>query len=106
MTENNLVPFLGQRQDEMRKKRSAAELAPQFQSLEDILVTLLILALKIIQQLAAGVNHFDQSVTRAMILAVGLEMISESRDAIGQQSDLDAGRAAILLVALKIFFNL
>jgi hypothetical protein len=78
-------------------------LATQTQAADQILITLLVLALEVIQQLAALVDHLQQPAAGMMVLLVGGEMAHEVFDARGQQRDLDLGRARVGRITAVLF---
>ena len=63
-----------------------------------------VLALEIVQQLAALCDHHQQTATRMVVFLVQLEMVGEFVDTLGQQCDLNRGRTGVALVLLE-FFN-
>jgi hypothetical protein len=67
-----------------------ARLSPQFQTLDDILVTPFINSRQIIKELAPGAYHFDQSVAGIVVMFVDLQVFGELIDAIRQQCNLNA----------------
>src|SRR3546814_1965362 len=58
-----------------------------------------ILALEIIKQDAALVDQHQQAAARGIVLRVGLEMLGQIDDALGQDRDLDLGAAGVTLGA-------
>src|SRR5690606_24978462 len=61
----------------MRPTRSAAQAQPR----DQVGIALLVLALEVVQQLAALRNHHQKATTRVVVLLVGLEMLGQRRDA-------------------------
>src|SRR3546814_16862889 len=58
-----------------------------------------ILALQIVEHLAALIDHLQQATARVIVLLVLLEMRREHIDALRQQSNLHLGRARVILGA-------
>lgn len=48
----------------------------EFEAFDDIAVTRFILASNIIEEFSTRADHFDQTVSRTMVLTVSLEMVS------------------------------
>ncbi len=86
-------------------------LATQTQATDEGAVTTGVLTLQVVQQLAALVNHADQTTTGVVVFAVGLEVVLQLVDVGGQQGNLHfraTGIAFSLLVVvndLGLFFN-
>ena len=62
-------------------------------------VALLVLRFEIIEQAAALVDHHQQAAARMVVLRVGLEMLGQVADALGEDRDLDFGRTGVALCA-------
>jgi len=80
-------------------------LAAEAQLFDDLLVSGLILALEIVKQAAAGVYLADQPVTGAVVLFVGLQVLSQHLDLFGENGDLDFARTGVALVTLELLPN-
>src|SRR5687767_9556852 len=78
---------------------AASRLAPQAQAGDDVRVTLRRGLLEIVEQLAALIDHLQQSTAGRVIALVRAEMLTETIDAGGQQCDLHFRRAGIVGVA-------
>ena len=78
--------------------------APQPQPCNEAFVTLLVTGLHIIEQTAALGHELDQAAARMIVLRVGLEMLGQIGDALGQDGDLHIGRARIARLG-RIFGN-
>src|SRR5262249_49863402 len=73
-------------------------LAAQTEVVDQVLVAIEILALQVVEEAAALADHLEQAAARVVIFVVGLEVLGEMRDALRQESDLDLGRAGVLVV--------
>src|SRR5689334_314415 len=77
-------------------KRPARNKSPaNAELLDQILVARFVRATQIIEQLAALAHHLEQSTTRVVVLDVGLEMLGEVIDALGQDRHLHFGRSGV-----------
>ena len=76
-------------------EKAAGALAADAELLDDRLVAWLVLALHVIEQLAALRDHLEQAAPRMVVLGVGLEVLGEVGDALGEDRDLDLGRPRI-----------
>ena len=74
------------------------ELVPEAQFLDDLPVAVDIRTLQVIQETAASSDHFEESTTAVVVLFVGPEVIRQIVDPLGEQGDLNAGRATVGLV--------
>src|SRR5207247_2050575 len=63
--------------------------------LDQVLVARFIGATQVIEQLAALAYHLEQSTPRMIVLDVGLKMLGEIIDALGQDRHLNFGRSGI-----------
>jgi hypothetical protein len=73
-------------------------LSTQPERLNDPLVAIDLLASQVVQQATPLAHHLEQAAARVMILVMYFEVLGEVRDALAEQSDLDLGRAGILLM--------
>ena len=78
------------------------QLLAQTEAFDQAAVTREVLALVVVQQLAALADHLEQTTAGVVILGVGLEMIGQAVDAGGQQCDLNFGRTSVALGALEV----
>jgi hypothetical protein len=76
-------------------------LMSQFQLLGDRLVAGQVGVMQVVQQPPPLANHYQQTTAGAVILLVGLQVLGQMVDALGQQRDLHVGRTGILLVRLE-----
>src|SRR5690606_29029252 len=67
----------------------------QTQTRDQCAVTVGILTLQVVQQLAALVDHADQTTTAVVVLGVGLEVTLQLVDVGGQQGNLHFRRTGI-----------
>ena len=72
-------------------KKSATET----QTLDEVEVTSLVIVLQVAQQAAALADQLEQTTTTVVIVLVGLEVLGELSDTLGQQGDLDLGGAGV-----------
>ena len=77
-------------------------LVPQAQFLDDLAVAVDIRALHVVQQTATLANHLEKATATVVILLVRAKMLSQVIDTLGEQRNLDAGRAAVGLVRLVL----
>src|SRR5579871_5094667 len=63
---------------------------------DDGLVTLLVLTLHVVEELAALAHHLEEPATRVVVLLVRLEVLGEVVDPLGQDRNLDLGRAGVV----------
>src|SRR5919108_3047714 len=68
----------------------------QAQPLDQVAVLVRVLALQVIEQLAPLAHQLEQPAARVEVLDVGLEMLGEAVDALGEERDLHLGRAGVL----------
>ena len=71
---------------------------------DQVEVTLLILATEIVEERAALVDQHQQAAAAMIVLRVALEVLGEVGDALGEDRDLDFGRAGVAL-ALRMFLD-
>ena len=69
-------------------------------------VALDVLGGKIVEQISALADHFEQSAAGMIIMGMRLEMLVEDVDALGQNGDLHLGRAGIALMYAVAFDDL
>src|SRR5438034_5702499 len=70
-------------------------LAPQPEALDQRPVALYVLPPEVLEQAAALANHLEQATPGVMVLFVGPEVLGQLLDALGQQGDLNLGRAGV-----------
>src|SRR2546422_6904878 len=70
-------------------------LAPESEALDQRPVALDILLAQVLEQSAALADHLEQPAAGVVILFVGPEVLGQLFDALGQQGDLNFGRAGI-----------
>src|SRR5439155_22946514 len=69
---------------------------------DDRAVPLGILVLEIFEQAPSLADQHQQSPPRVMVLRVGLEVLGEAVDPLGDERDLDLGRTRVALVRLEL----
>src|SRR3546814_5058566 len=79
--------------------RGPSALLAKTQLRDKFVISVRILALEIIKQAAALVDQHQQAAARVIVLRVGLEMLGQIDDALGQDRDLDLGAAGVTLGA-------
>jgi hypothetical protein len=67
-------------------------------SLSERAVAVEVVLLEVVQQAAALTDEHEQTATRVMVLLVAAKVLGQVVDALGQERDLDAGVARVLLV--------
>src|SRR5580700_209630 len=65
---------------------------------DDLPVSIEADALEVVEQAAALGHHAKEAATRVVVLHVGLEVFGQVADALGQQRDLNLGRARVVVV--------
>src|SRR5262249_47519316 len=65
-----------------------------------------VLALDVIEKLAALAHHLEQAATRVVVLLVRLEMLGQAIDPLGQDGDLDFRRAGVVAFGGVVFDDL
>ena len=81
-----------------RMGRSAA----QAEVGDHLAVGFLVGALEVVQKLAAVVDHADEAVTGGVVLLVGLQVLGELLDALGERGDLHFAGAGVALVTAEL----
>ncbi len=71
-------------------------LATQSEFADDCAIALNIDAGEIVEQTAAATNNHQQAASAVVIFFVGLQVLGQMRDAVGQQCDLDFGRTRVV----------
>ena len=91
------------RQDALRRKIpfSGGSLA-KLELLGDRSIAAHIRVMQVIKQPPALADHHEQTPPGTVILQILLEMFGEVIDALGQQGNLDIGRAGVTFVQLEI----
>src|SRR5690606_19392051 len=84
-------------------RRGGSGSATQAELLDQRLVAGDILAVQVVEQAAAAVDHLQQAAAAVVVLLVELEVLGEMHDACGQQGDLDFRRTGVVLAALVVF---
>src|SRR5437879_13052544 len=62
---------------------------------DELPIALQVHALQVLQQAAALADHFQQAALPVVVLGVRPEVIGEAVDPLGEQRDLDRGRARV-----------
>src|SRR5262245_52929978 len=73
----------------------AGRSTPDAQPLDQALVAAFVDTLDVIEQLAALRHELEQAAPGVVVLDVGLEMLGQGGDALGQERDLDLRRAGV-----------
>ena len=81
------------------------KLLSQAELLNDSTVTLDIGLLKVAKKVSSVTNHLLKASAAVMVLVIGLEMLSEVLDSVGQKRDLNLGRTGIALVSSVLLNN-
>src|SRR5687767_13569259 len=77
--------------------------AADTQLFDDRAIPFRVLLLQIFEQAATLADQHEQPASRVMVLRVSLEVLGEVGDALGEQRDLNLGRARVALVRLELF---
>src|SRR5512146_2308669 len=95
---------MGRAENEKPRKRVAAfagladpavSLLAQAEALDERAVRLDVAALEVVEKAAALAHHLEEPAARMEILDVRLEMFGEHVDPLGEERDLDLGRARV-----------
>ena len=70
-------------------------LAAQAQTFDQVLIAGLILAFDIVEQFAAGRDHFQKATATVVVFLMSLEVFCQRRDARGQDGDLYFWRSCV-----------
>ena len=98
-TDPTAVPWLARPSPEGKRWREGPLLA-KTQPADDLLVPIEVLPAQVIQQTAALADHPEQTLSRVVILGVGLEVLGQMLNASGEKSDLDLGGTGVPVVGL------
>ena len=85
--------------------RREAALAAEAELLDERLVAFLVLALEVVEEVAAVLDLAEQAVTRAVVLVVGLEVSGEGLDLLREDRDLDLAGTRITVVTLELVLD-
>jgi hypothetical protein len=77
-------------------------LSAKVELLDDLVVLIESVILKVIQELAAAVGHHDETSARVKILAVGAQVIGKVVNTSRENRDLDFGGTGVLVIDLKL----
>src|SRR5271165_7019817 len=78
-----------------KRPGAASGLATNAEALDEGLVARFVLLLDVIEQGAALRDHFQQTATGVVVLHVGLEVVGQVGDPLGENRDLDLGRPRV-----------
>ena len=81
-----------------RANAKMTDLVPESQFLNDLAVAVDVRPLHVVQQTAALADHLQQPTAAVMILLVRPEVLGQVVDPLGEERNLDAGRAGVGLV--------
>ena len=95
-TDTALCGFAGRQP--WRRRWQRLWLTPEPESLDQLLITHRSIAPQILEQSTPLAHDPQQTAARMMIFRVRLEVIGQLVDALGQECDLDFGRARVLVV--------
>jgi hypothetical protein len=82
----------------MRACSAERPLASQSQVGNELQIAIVLCAGQIVQKSAAAADHLEQSATRVIVVLVAPQVLGQSIDAVGEQSDLHVGRASVASV--------
>src|ERR1043165_2928701 len=80
-------------------------LAAQSELCNQLQIAVVLGARKIVQQSSSAANHFQQTATRVIVMLICSQMLGQGIDAMGQQSDLDIGRAGVTCMQPMLLNN-
>src|SRR5688500_10166278 len=84
-------------------KRKRPGLLTQSEPVDDLKISLAVFPREVLQKAVPAADHLQQAAPRSVVLLVGLEVVGELGDALGEERDLHFRRAGVLLVRLVIF---
>src|SRR5207248_9409799 len=87
---------------ENRSAPPVIELLANAERADEAAVTLEVLLLEIVEEAAALTDDLQQAAARVVILRVGLEVVGQVVDALGQKRDLHFGRTGVALVGREL----
>ena len=73
----------------------------EIQCVQHLAVASFVMPLEVLQQAASTADHHEEALAGVHIFLVGLEVIGQAVDALGQERNLHLGRPGVLLVLLK-----
>lgn len=73
-------------------------LLSQAQAINDLLISLPVLSLQVLEETGPSTDHLQQSSPRGVVLLVRFQVFRQLLDSAGQQRDLHLRRAGILSV--------
>jgi hypothetical protein len=76
-------------------------LPAEFENFNYLLVFVGILLAQVAEEAAASPNELEQAATGVVVVLVNFEVLDEMLDARGEQTDLDAGGAGVLIVSAE-----
>ena len=86
--------------------RNIRGLLTQSEPLNHVAILIRIRALQVVEQLATLADHLEQASARMEILDMRLKMLRETVDTLGEEGDLNLGRASIGHRSLELFYDL
>src|SRR5262245_7582273 len=92
--------------ERLAKRHGPRVLFAEAQPLDEVAVLVRVLALQVIEQLAALAHQLEEPAARMEVFDMRLEMLGEAIDALGEQRDLHLGRAGVLAGALVLLNHL
>jgi hypothetical protein len=78
-------------------------LAANAQTLDEVLVTCLVFAFGVIEKLTTQSNHFQKATATVVVFFVGLEVLSQCRDAGCKDCNLNFGRTCVAFFGREFF---
>src|SRR5690606_25578198 len=88
----------------LKRRGRICALAAQTQLFDDRLVAGDIAVLQIVEQPAALTDHLQKALARVVVFLVGLEVLGQVGDALGEDRNLNFRRTSVAL-ALRVVFN-
>jgi len=85
--------------------RQLLKLLSQVQLFDDRAVTLDIGLLQVAQKVSSVTDHLQKAAAAVVVLVIGLQMLGEVVDSVGQKRDLNLGRTGVALVGSILLNN-
>ena len=85
---------------------SSVGLLTDTEALDRRAVSLDVLALHVVQQATTTTDELQQAAATVMVFAVGLEMLGQLDNPVGQQSYLNLGRTGVAIMGAVLFNDL
>ena len=90
----------------LRNRASLVDVVADTEFLDEGAVLLDVALLDVLQEVTTLTDEMAQATAGGMVLLVGLEVLGELGDAVGQDGNLNLGRSGVVLVLAKLLDEL